>query len=258
MPRSPASSPAALADAVRARVPVVGLLVKMPAPATVEAAGLAGLDFVVIDCEHGPGDTVELEHHLRAADARSISALVRVSDVAPAEILRALDAGATGIIVPHVSSTAHAEAAVAAARYPPAGRRGFALSTRAACYGFAGTQEHLERASRDVLVLLQLEDAEVHGREQEILAVAGVDGVVLGLADLALSVGRPGDMEAVEVQQIVASVLAAGAAAGLTVMAVARDRAEADRWANRGATGALFVAQAVVAEALRALVVAAP
>src|SRR5690348_10268232 len=117
--------------------PLTGLIVKMPAPAQVEAAGHAGFDFVLLDTEHGPGDGLALEEHLRAA---AIPVLVRVRS--PDAILGALDAGAAGVVVPHVLDPAGAEAAVAAAHYPPRGRRGIALSTRAGGYGTVSLDEH--------------------------------------------------------------------------------------------------------------------
>src|SRR4051794_22407873 len=112
----------------------------MPAAAPVEIAGHTRFGFVVLDTEHGP--TEGLHEHLRAA---AIPALVRVPLVEG--ILAALDAGATGVVVPHVLDAAGAEAAVAAAHYPPRGRRGIALSTRAGRYGAVSLDEHLRRAA---------------------------------------------------------------------------------------------------------------
>ena len=89
---------------------------------------MVGLDFVVLDTEHGPGDQVELLHHLVVAQSVGLDALVRVG--ATGEILRVLDLGATGIIAPHVSSVEEAASIVKAARYSPHGERGLATYTR--------------------------------------------------------------------------------------------------------------------------------
>jgi 4-hydroxy-2-oxoheptanedioate aldolase len=141
-------SPDGLAGRLAAHEPLTALLVKMPCAREIESAGHTGFDLVVIDTEHGPGGGFELEHHLRAADAAGLPALVRVPSADPAGIGAVLDAGATGVVVPHVLDARGAAGVVAAAHYPPRGRRGFALSTRAGGYGAAGWHEHLERAAR--------------------------------------------------------------------------------------------------------------
>src|SRR4051794_32592091 len=160
----------------------------MPAAAPVEIAGHTRFGFVVLDTEHGP--TEGLHEHLRAA---AIPALVRVPLVEG--ILAALDAGATGVVVPHVLDAAGAEAAVAAAHYPPRGRRGFATSTRAGRYGAVPRDEHLRRAAEQTCVIVQIEDAEAVAVADAILAVPGVSGVLIGAADLAVSLVRAPDAE---------------------------------------------------------------
>jgi 4-hydroxy-2-oxoheptanedioate aldolase len=106
---------------------VYGLVIKAPAPALVEMCAAAGFDFAFIDGEHGSGEALELEHHVRAAESFGMPAVVRVGSHQPGEILRALDIGAEGIIVPHVNTGAEAEAVVLAAHYPPVGRRGLRI-----------------------------------------------------------------------------------------------------------------------------------
>lgn len=98
----------------------------------------AGFDFAFIDGEHGSGEALELEHHVRAAESFGMPAVVRIASHQPSEILRALDIGAEGIIIPHVNTWAEAEAVVKAAHYPPIGRRGLATTTRAGRHAFCG------------------------------------------------------------------------------------------------------------------------
>ena len=92
-----------------------GLVIKPPAPALVEMCAAAGFNFAFIDGEHGSGETLEWEHHVRAAESFGMPAVIRVGSHHPAEILGALDIGAEGIIVPHVNTKLEAEAIVRAA-----------------------------------------------------------------------------------------------------------------------------------------------
>ncbi|WP_219416487.1 HpcH/HpaI aldolase family protein [Pseudonocardia nigra] len=171
---------------------LVGGIVRMPNTGLVELLGHAGFDYVVLDAEHGPADQLQLQHHLAAADGIGLDVLVRVGSRDPAETLRALDLGATGVVVPHVRSAEEAAAAVAAAHYPPLGERGFATYSRAGRYGLASAEEHLRRAAERTLVIVMIEDAAGVAAAPEILAVPGVDGVFVGPADLAVSLGHPG------------------------------------------------------------------
>src|SRR5258708_27290550 len=146
---------------------VYGLVIKAPAPALVEMCAAAGFDFAFIDGEHGSGEALELEHHVRAAESFGMPAVVRIGSHQPGDILRALDIGAEGIIVPHVNTRGEAEAVVRAAHYPPVGRRGLATTTRAGRHAISNLKEHLRSAEDNSLILVQVEDPEAieHWRE---------------------------------------------------------------------------------------------
>ena len=229
------------------------LFAKMPCAAQVESAGHVGFDFVVLDQEHGPGGSLELEHHLRAAQAVGLPALVRVPDTGRAAILAALDAGADGIVVPHVVDAGGAEAVIAAAHYPPRGRRGFATSTRAGHYGAVALEEHLRRAS-ETCVVVQIEDAEAVPRSAEILAVPGVSGVLIGTADLSLSLGHTGSGPNPQVEAAIGSVVDAATRAGVPLLAVVGSPSEAPAWRARGATVVALVSTSVIHAAFAAAV----
>jgi 4-hydroxy-2-oxoheptanedioate aldolase len=246
-----------LAEELRRGSRLIGLIVKMPAPATVEMAGLGGFDFVVIDMEHGLGDGSELQHHLRAADSVRVATLVRVSGPASPEILRALDAGADGIIVPHVACRAEVEQAVAAARYPPEGGRSLALSTRSGRYGRRSVVEHLAEARRRTLVVVQIEDDVAVQRAEEISSVAGLDAVFIGPTDLSASLGVAGQLEHAVVVDAVERIQAAVLAEGrIALCTIARDEDEAAGWFGRGARMVLFESSVLLATRLRALAAA--
>ncbi|HET9094283.1 MAG TPA: aldolase/citrate lyase family protein [Solirubrobacteraceae bacterium] len=237
---------AALAVRLRAGERLRWLFVKMPAPAEVELAGATGFDAVILDTEHGSPEG--LEHHLRAAETAGIPVVVRVPSVDPGPILRALDAGATGVVVAHVVDGAGAAAAVAAAHYPPRGRRGLALTTRAGRHGTAALADHLTRAGRETVVIVQIEDADAVPRSAEILGVDGVDGVLIGATDLSISLGRPGESGHPELVSAVATIADAAAAQGVPVAMVVASAAEAT---VAPAQVAVFVSTLLVRDAFR-------
>jgi 4-hydroxy-2-oxoheptanedioate aldolase len=245
--------PASLPQRLRAGDRLLGTIVKLPSPAAVEISGLAGLDLVMLDTEHGLADGVALNHHLRSARVAGLPALVRVGAPDAAEILRALDAGADGVVVPHVSSREQAAAAVAAARYPPEGRRGLALSTPAGGYGSRSVTEHLADARLRTTVVVQLEDAEAVEHAEAIVATPGVDAALLGTTDLAASLGHAGDASHTEVRAAIDAFAAAANAHGVPLCGVVSDERDAAAWFAAGGRMALFETSLVLAARLREL-----
>lgn len=173
---------------VRAGERLVGALVRMPCEETVEMLGAAGLDLLVIDCEHGPADLVELRRHIALAQLGDMSVLVRVGEAEPALVLRALDQGAEGIIAPHIDTPEQAAALVASVHYPPRGRRGFAAYGRAGGFGTRSADEHRARQA-GAAVIVMLESPPAAAAAAQILGVDGVDGYLIGTSDLAVSSG---------------------------------------------------------------------
>lgn len=185
-------------ERVRNRDRLTGGLLRMPNEQLAELSGLVGFDFVVIDCEHGGADQLPLQNHVIAAAYGGAAPIVRVgSDV---EILRALDLGAEGILVPHVSSVERAAEVVSLVKYPPEGERGFAPYTRAARYGLLSGDEHFARTRDNVALFLMIEDDRGLENVEAIAAVAGVDGLMLGPADFAVQSpgGRSGPSDVVD------------------------------------------------------------
>lgn len=194
-----------------------GGVVRVPAEVLVELSGISGLDYLLIDCEHGPDDLVALQQHIALAQAHGLSVLVRVGRGDPNMVLRVLDLGAEGIIAPHVDSAQEAAEVVRSAHYPPLGERGFATYSRAGRYGAVSAAEHL-RAAQDVLVVVMVESAAGVENTDEILAVDGIDAVWVGPADLAVSLGvPPGDPA---VGKAMDEVHGAARAAGASVMSI--------------------------------------
>ncbi|SFS71412.1 HpcH/HpaI aldolase family protein [Saccharopolyspora flava] len=207
-----------LKQRVRAGERLHGGLLRLPSEGLLEMAAVAGLDYAVIDCEHGPADLLSLQQHLQIADAHGLPVLVRVGENEPALILRVLDLGAQGVIVPHVDTPEQAREVVAAAHYPPLGERGFATYSRAGRFGTRSIAEHLAAAERTTMVIPMLETPLACDNTAEILAVDGVDTILVGPADLSVAMGREGPSDPEVVARLSQVVSAAGGAPLMTIV----------------------------------------
>ena len=177
---------------------VIGTWNSFPSPSVVNAIGCAGLDFVVIDCEHGPMNFETAENLVRAAEASGMSSVIRVPSNTDHFILRALDIGADGVQVPHVSSSDDAVEVVKSAKYSPIGERGLSPFTKAGLYG-VNAVNHIKDSNEKTMVVLNVEGVEGLKNLPSISSVDGVDVVFIGPYDLSQSMGKPGDVENPEV-----------------------------------------------------------
>ncbi|KAG6557494.1 hypothetical protein Mapa_000767 [Marchantia paleacea] len=160
-----------------------------------EILGWAGYDFVVVDMEHGPGDTFAALPVLQALAATNTSAVIRLPVNDPALVKKALDLGPAGIMFPMIENAEEARRAVAACRYPPFGIRGAAHPlVRASRYGLNAC--YLDSCEQDLLVMCQVETEAAVNRIPEIAGVEGVDCIQMGPLDLKASIGllrQPGE-----------------------------------------------------------------
>lgn len=194
---------------------LVGSFVKTPTSHTIELLGDLGFDFVVIDEEHGPFDRGTIDHAILAARAAGTAAIVRVADASPAKLLSVLDDGATGVLVPHVSSPEKARAVVAACRYR-GGKRGISNTTRAGGFGRRGLWEHVDTQDAEVTVIAMIEDPEALDVLDEIVSVEGLDAVFIGRGDLTVALGAS-DQNAPSVRHATERIIEAARLAGKPV-----------------------------------------
>jgi 4-hydroxy-2-oxoheptanedioate aldolase len=150
-----------------------------------ELMGAAGFDWVIVDTQHGSVTQADLVRVLQALAIGNTSAVVRIPWTDAATIMRALDVGAAGVIVPMVNTPEEAALAASALRYPPEGIRSMG-PTRG---GFVS----VAAANEDAVLLVMIETEEALDRVDEIAAVPGVDGLFVGPVDLGLSLGLPLD-----------------------------------------------------------------
>jgi 4-hydroxy-2-oxoheptanedioate aldolase len=202
--------------------PVINAWCNMPGAFVAEAVASQGWDAVTIDTQHGLIGYDVMVAMLQAVTASGVTPLVRVSWNAPGEIMKALDAGAYGVICPMINNRAECEAFIKAARYPPLGQRSFG-PIRAALVAGPG---YPEESNGEILTFAMIETAEGLEKADEITTTPGLDGVYIGPSDLSLSLGGkplqdnddPKILAAFE--RIVASCKKAGIKAGVHTSSV--------------------------------------
>jgi 4-hydroxy-2-oxoheptanedioate aldolase len=183
------------------------------------------VDQVFLDAEHGPLTESECEEMVRAADLFDLPVAIRVPVNAPDVVLRYLDIGTSAIMVPHVTTRADAERAVRAVKYPPEGTRSFAPGRTAALFQLT-PQEYVRRANVETVVLALFEDVAGVDEVAAICQVPGIDGVAVGVYDLAASMGHPGDPWRDDVQAMVTRVHETCRRARMPFGTVPKDRAD--------------------------------
>ena len=177
--------------ALKAGKPQIGLWSSLSSNYTVEVIAGAGFDWLLLDQEHSPNDLESVLSQLQAAAAYKSHPVVRVPWNDMVTIKRMLDAGAQSLLIPYVCTAEEAKAAVAYTRYPPAGVRGVAGTTRATHFG--RVKDYGKRAHEEICVLVRVETEEAMKNIEAICAVDGVDGVFIGPADLHASMGYIGE-----------------------------------------------------------------
>ena len=178
----------------------IGLWSSLSSSYTVEVIAGAGFDWILLDTEHSPADIENLLTQLQAAAPYPTHAVVRVPWNDMVTIKRTLDIGAQSLLIPYVSTAEEARAAVSYTRYPPAGVRGVAGTTRATRFG--RVKDYAKNAHEEICVLVQVETQAALDNIEAICAVDGVDGVFIGPNDLAADLGFLGNWQHPEVWKV--------------------------------------------------------
>ncbi len=194
------------------------------APIIAELYGVMGFDWIWIDCEHGSSNDSESENVIRAAELYDLTPIVRVPNAEPSTLLRFLDRGAQGLIVPHISTKEEAEAVARASHYHPMGDRSSATGGRTNRLGSGlSPAQYYEAANRETLIITMIETPEAVDNARDIASVPGVDAVLVGSSDLTQAMGMPGPAEVdAAIDRVIAAAKSAGkvvgvAGAGMTV-----------------------------------------
>jgi 4-hydroxy-2-oxoheptanedioate aldolase len=215
--------------------PLVGMWVSTGSPLVAEICAGGGLDWLLIDMEHGPNGLGSVLPQLQAVAAYPVAPVVRVPENDPVILKQVLDLGALIVLVPLVSSADEARAAVEAVRYPPRGKRGVG-SALARSGRWNRVDGYLTGADEHVALFVQIENAAGVEAAGEIAAVDGIDGVFVGPSDLSASMGLLGQQTHPDVTAAVLQTFEAVRAAGKPVGVNAFDPEVADSYLAAGAT----------------------
>ncbi len=224
-----------LKDRLRSGEVVHGLLSPNIEPDLVQTLGLLGFDLYILDTEHGTGSPVEAAAVVRACEGAGLVPLVRPRGLDAKLILQFLDAGMTGIMLPGVRSAEDVRRLVEAAKYAPEGLRGLAaMRANSFLLGAEKQEAWVARANRETLVLPQIETREALESVEDLAAVPGLDGFIVGPRDLALALGFPDGPAHPEIESAIDRVVRVAKKRGLVVGTVAPTGVRAKDLAARG------------------------
>lgn len=219
--------------------PLAGTFMKTPSVDMLEVLMLSGLDFICLDGEHAPFDRQTLNACLAVARAADFPVLIRVPSGSPENIGAALDLGAVGVVVPHVTDAVVAEQVAKSARYGHGGR-GYAGSTRWAGYATRSMPDLLAQSAQETIVIAQIEDPEAVAACDAIAATPGIDALFLGPADLSVAYGKT-DQDSPELHAAMEAVGQAAKAHGKAYMTFVAN-AERAKALRKYGFGAFFIA----------------
>lgn len=194
----------------------------------------AGIQWGFIDAEHGSFGQEALLEICRFAPKVGMTPVVRVADITYGLVARALDCGAQGIIFPRIEDPAVLEQAVSWTKFPPEGKRGFGLAPLNFDYGVKSIPEMMAVANRDGLVVLQIETLRALEARDELLSVPHVDAVLIGPADLSISLGVAGEFSHPRMEQAIEQIIASCHARGVIPGGHFRNEQLASQWKRRG------------------------
>ncbi|MEJ6488710.1 aldolase/citrate lyase family protein [Leucobacter sp. USCH14] len=230
--RGPLAPGWALRERLLSGEPTVGTFIGLGSVTAAEVCASAGLDWLLVDLEHGGGDEDQVGSIAAAAGAYGVATLVRVEVPDRLRVGRVLDAGGAGVMLPRISSAAEAEAALRHRLYPPLGDRGVASYNRAARWG--ADPSAIDAANDRAIGIVQIETAGGLAEVDAIAALPGADVLFVGPQDLSYALDAPRQYDDPRFQQALDRVVAACRAHGKVAGILTNDRAGAEAYLARG------------------------
>jgi 4-hydroxy-2-oxoheptanedioate aldolase len=214
--------------------PIIGTWSVLPSPSVAEVIAGAGFDFIIIDMEHGPSSFETAENIIRACEVTDCAPLLRVPQNDESLILRGLEVGSHGIVVPAIGSREEAKRAVESIKYFPEGHRGLSPFTRSAGYSAANAKNMTAEENQNNLSVLLVEGIKGIEDLDNILTVEGIDVIYLGTYDLSQSIGLPGQTNHVEVLKHLENCARKIRDKGKAVGCLAQSQKDVSRWLDLG------------------------
>lgn len=214
---------------------VIGtMIVQVRAPGLIQLFAEFGLDYFFIDMEHGPYNLETASDLIQTARLAGIAPLVRIGETQYTLYSRLLDAGALGIMTPRVQSLEQVRKVVQYTKYPPMGERGFSRLAAHVKFSDVSVSDYVGWANQNILNIIQIESWNAVEQIEELIRVPGVDGVMMGMDDLSLSLGIPGEtshpLAEAALERVVAACTAARMPWGLHIP----DARRLAHWMARG------------------------
>ncbi|MEP7729293.1 HpcH/HpaI aldolase family protein [Marinomonas primoryensis] len=215
--------------------PVYGLFCSIPSPAMIELIAEANYDFVIIDTEHVLINPETIENMIRTAESYQLTPLVRVADSDPKTMLRLLDGGAQGIVLPMVESADQVRQALQSCKYYPEGMRSLNAG-RPGAFGKVPLTEYVTQANKEIMLIAMIESQRGVENIEDIVAVPHLDMILEGAADLSQSLGMPWQTSHSDVQNALNHCHQTASKAGLPYCAIPRAPDDHDIWLSKGVT----------------------
>ena len=197
----------------------------------------AGADFIIVDLEHTTFTIETVGHITRAARGSDLPSIVRVPSIERHFISRALDAGASGLMIPRVESREDVEKIIAWAKYPPEGDRGVAFGIAHTDYGdfrqLDGVK-YTKQANAEILIVGQIETVKAVENIDEILSSGGLDSIFIGPYDLSTSMGISGQLDHPRLVECIEKIIAKAKANDIILGCYVNDFDSGKRWLDAG------------------------
>ena len=212
---------------------VVGVFSKTCDPAFIETMGYAGMDYVIIDLEHGPNSVQSVQNLIRGAQVAGLMPIVRVKESCSSVMGEVLDIGAGGIQIPQIGTREEAEAVIKRTKFSPLGERGVCRFVRAANYSSKDRFEYFKDAN-EAVTILQIEGQAGIDNLDDIICVKGIDAIFIGPYDLSQSLGVAGQINHPLVEEKMLEIVRKCAEVGVTVGTFVDTVENARKWKKLG------------------------
>ena len=212
---------------------VHGCWLNLGSQVSAEIVGRAGFDWVLIDLEHGAGDTASMYDQLQVLENTGSAVIVRTDELSRSKVQHILDAGATGIMFPQFKEKAEAQLAVRSMYYPPKGIRGMAKAVRAMSFG-TNTDEYISNLTNNLVCIVQVETLEALDNIGTLAATEGVDVLFVGPNDLSLALGIFGQLQHPLYQNAIRSIADSATKSGKIAGVLLQEPDEYDMYSQMG------------------------